>query len=404
MSRGSAYVLVISVLLLTALGFVMLLSTAPYSQEGQLDGMSGVRRQGLWLVMGLVAAGALSMTDYHLLQKWAGPIFWISLVLLVCCFIPMIGVKAGGASRWIRIPGLGFTGQPSELAKIATVIALAAWCSRFRDRRTDFLRGFVYPLVMVALPVGLIAAEVDLGTASLIFLSCTCMLFIAGTRLVYVSLLMVLGGSLLWGAIELIPNRMARITAFLHLNDPDADKLKLKAEIVNLNHQQTQALIALGSGGLTGQGIGESRQKLYYLPLPHTDSVFAIVGEELGLAGTSFVIILFLGAALSGIVIALHAPDRFGKILGFGLMCLILGQAAINIGVTTGCLPNKGMPLPFISYGGSNLFSCLVACGIVLNIYLQAREAATVSVPLLCREKLTPAAWAEDRPEKTAAG
>ena len=252
MSRGSAYVLVISVLLLTALGFVMLLSTAPYSQEGQLDGMSGVRRQGLWLVMGLVAAGALSMTDYHLLQKWAGPIFWITLVLLVCCFIPMIGVKAGGASRWIRIPGLGFTGQPSELAKIATVIALAAWCSRFRDRRTDFLRGFVYPLVMVALPVGLIAAEVDLGTASLIFLSCTCMLFIAGTRLVYVSLLMVLGGSLLWGAIELIPNRMARITAFLHLNDPDADKLKLKAEIVNLNHQQTQALIALGSGGLTG--------------------------------------------------------------------------------------------------------------------------------------------------------
>ena len=389
MSRGSAYVLVISVLLLTALGFVMLISTAPYSQEGRMDAMTGVRRQGVWLVLGLAAAAFLSFTDYHTLRRWSGPIFWISAVLLVCCFLPVVGVRVGGASRWNRIPGIGFTGQPSELAKIATVVALAAWCARFRDQRTDFLRGFCYPLVMVALPVGLIAAEVDLGTASLIFLSCTCMLFIAGTRTVYVLLLVALGGGLLWGAIKLIPNRTARITAFLHLNDPETSRMN--ADIVDMNHQQKQALIALGNGGLTGQGIGESRQKQYYLPLPHTDSVFAIVGEELGLAGTSCVIILFLGAGLSGIIIALHAPDRFGKLLGFGLMCLILGQAAINIGVTSGCLPNKGMPLPFISYGGSNLFSCLVATGIVLNIYLQAREAATASVPLLGREKLTPA-------------
>jgi cell division protein FtsW len=150
-------------------------------------------------------------------------------------------------------------------------------------------------------------------------------------------------------------------------------------------------MIALGSGGLTGQGLGESRQKLYFLPLPHTDSVFAIVGEEGGLVATWGVIFLFLAGGLSGVIIALHAPDRFGKLLGFGLMSLILGQAIINIAVTTGCLPNKGMPLPFISYGGSNLFSCLMATGIVLNIYLQAREAAGASVPLLGREKLTPA-------------
>ena len=393
MSRGSAYVLVISVLLLTALGFVMLLSTAPYSQEGQLDAMSGVRRQGIWLALGLAVGAFLSQFSYHRLRRLAGPIFWVSLVLLAACFIPTIGIKVGGASRWIRVPGIGFTGQPSELAKIATVIALAAWGSRFRDQRKNFLKGFVYPLGMVALPVGLIAAEVDLGTASLIFLTCTGMLFIAGTRLAYVLCLVVLGGGLLWGAIELIPNRMARITAFLHLNDPESDKLKLKADIVNMNHQQNQALIALGNGGLTGVGIGESRQKQYYLPLPHTDSVYAIVGEELGLAGTVGVILLFLGAGLSGMVIAMHAPDRFGKLLGFGLMCLIMGQAAINMGVMTGCLPNKGMPLPFISYGGSNLFSCLVAVGIVLNIYQQAREAAADQevAPLLGREKLTPA-------------
>lgn len=392
MSRGSAYLLVISFLLLIALGFVMLLSTAPYSQEGQMDAMTGVRRQGMWLLLGLVTAGFLAVTDYHRLQKWAGPIFWIAVALLALCYVPGIGIKVGGASRWIglRIPGVGMLqGQPSELAKITTVVALAAWCSRFRDRRKDFLRGFVYPLGMVAIPVALIAGEVDLGTASLIFLACTSMLFIGGTRAVYVIGLIVIGSALLATAIHKIPNRTARITAFLQLNDPEV--AKLKADIADMNRQQTQAMIAIGSGGLTGQGLGESRQKLYYLPLPHTDSVFAIIGEEGGLVATLGVIILFLGGGLAGINIALHAPDRFGKLLGFGLMALVLGQAAINIGVTTGCLPNKGMPLPFISYGGSNLFSCLTALGIVLNIYMQGREAAGESVPLLNREKLTPA-------------
>jgi cell division protein FtsW len=187
----------------------------------------------------------------------------------------------------------------------------------------------------------------------------------------------------------MIDNRNARIAAFVQLHDPDASKPSDR--IRDLNHQQNQAMIALGSGGLTGQGLGESRQKLYFLPLPHTDSVFAIVGEEGGLVATCGVIFLFLAGGLSGVIISLHAPDRFGKLLGFGLMSLILGQAMINIAVTTGCLPNKGMPLPFISYGGSNLFSCLMATGIVLNIYLQAREAAGASVPLLGREKLTPA-------------
>jgi cell division protein FtsW len=424
MGRGIAYILVISFLLLTALGFVMLLSTAPYSQEGQLDAFAGVRRQGLWLLLGLVAAGVLAATDYHRLNAAVGPIFWVSVTLLVLCLLPGVGVKVGGASRWIglRIPGVGsFTGQPSELAKLSTVIALAAWCARFRDRRREFWGGFVLPLGMVAVPVALIAVEVDLGTASLIFLVCTAMLYIAGTRTIYILGLIVIGGGLLAGAIHLIPNRTARITAFLYLNEPtepaaggagaalggaaeptvldrltgflnlDLSDPKLRDEIKDMNLQQTQAMIALGSGGLTGQGLGESRQKMYYLPLPHTDSVFAIVGEEGGLVATLGVILLFLLGGLSGVAIALHAPDRFGKLLGFGLMALILGQAAINMGVTTGCLPNKGMPLPFISYGGSNLFSCLAALGVVLNIHRQAREAAAVPQALLQRPKLTPA-------------
>lgn len=397
MSRGSAYILVISFLLLTALGFVMQLSTSAYSLEAQGDAMFGARRQAVWLGIGLTAAAFLALTDYHKLQRWAGPLFWISLVLLALCFVPHIGVRTGGANRWISLPLPGRNpiplGQPSELAKIATVIALASWAARYRDQRTDFLKGFIFPMMMVALPVGLIAAEVDLGTASLIFLTCTGMLFIAGTRAIYVIGLVVIGATLLGAAISQIGNRSLRVQAFLHLNNPDMTGLSagMVKQIEEKNHQQIQARIAFGAGGLTGQGLGESRQKLYYLPLPHTDSVFAILGEEGGLVATLGVILLFLTGGLAGIVIAMHAPDRFGKLLGFGLMSLILGQAAINIGVTTGCLPNKGMPLPFISYGGSNMLSCLAALGIVLNIYLQAREAAATSVPLLNREKLTPA-------------
>lgn len=392
MSRGSAYLLVISFLLLTALGFVMLLSTAPYSQEGQVDSMNGVRRQGVWLLLGLVAAGVMAFTDYHKLRRWAVPLFWVIVVLLSLCFVPGIGVNLGGASRWIGLQSLGLKGvrgQPSELARIIIIIALAAWCSRYREQRKEFLRGFFYPMLMVALPTGLIAAEVDLGTASLVFLACTGMLFIAGARSVYVIGLIVAGAVLLATAIHFIPNRMARITAFTHLNDPEM--LKQSAEINDKNHQQIQSRIAFGAGGLTGQGLGESRQKLYYLPLPHTDFVFAIIGEEGGLVATLGVILLFLTGGLSGMIISLKAPDRFGQLLGFGLMCLILGQAGINMGVTTGCLPNKGMPLPFISYGGSNLFSCLVALGIVLNIYMQARESTVAPVPFLGRKKLTPA-------------
>lgn len=377
MSRALASILVISVLLLIALGFVMLQSTGAYSLEGQADAMASVRRQGMWFAGGLVMAGILAFTDYQYLRRFAWPAFWVMVIFLALCYVPGIGVGKGGAHRWIgvRIPGLGYAqAQPSELAKITTIIALAAWCARFRDRRASFLWGFIYPLGIVALPVGLIAGEVDLGTASLIFLACTGMVFLAGTRLVYVIGLVLIGGGLLAGAIKLIPNRLARITAFTHLNDPDAAKT-LPSEIKDLNYQQDQAIIALGSGGLDGQGLGESRQKLYYLPLPHTDSVFAIVGEELGLMATLGVIFLFSAAGLSGYSIALQAPDRFGKLLGFGVMSLIVGQSAINIGVTTGCLPNKGMPLPFISYGGSNLFSCLIAVGIVLNIHRQARLA-----------------------------
>ena len=400
MSRGSAYVLAISFFLLTALGFVMQLSTNPYSLEAQgNDAMRGFRSHGFWFTMGLAAAGFLACTDYHKLQQFAGPLFWICSLLLALCLVPGVGVEKGGASRWLSIgvPGVGsLRGQPSEVAKIAVVIALAAWMTSFRDYRLEFLRGFFYPLMIVALPVGLIAAEVDLGTASLIFLTATGMLFIAGSRVVYVVGLILVGAVLLGSAIKMIPNRTLRITAFIALHDPEMkilgkDFVADAKEIKDMNLQQREALIALGSGGLTGVGIGDSRQKQYYLPLPHTDSVFGILGEEGGLVATLGVILLFLAGGLSGVIIAMHAPDRFGKLLGFGLMSLILGQAAINIGVTTGCLPNKGMPLPFISYGGSNLFSCLSALGIMLNIYFQARRAASASIPLLNRGKLTPA-------------
>ena len=392
MSRSSAYLLTISVCLLIALGFIMLLSAGAYSLEAKGDAMVVVRRQAVWLAVGVGVCVTMASMDYHLLRRFAAPLFVLTVILLALCFVPGVGKSVNGARRWLEltVPGVGtLQGQPSELAKIGVMIALAAWCSRFRNERKHFLRGFFLPLLLAALPIGLIAAEVDLGAASLIFIASVAMIYIAGSRVVYVAGMMACGAFLLWSAIQFIPNRAARVTAFLHMHDPDDGKLP--AEIAEKNYQQRQSSLAFGNGGPAGLGIGNSRQKLGFLPLPHTDFVFAIVGEELGLAGTMGTGLLFLTFGLCGALISLHAPDRFGKLLGFGLVCLIMGQAAINIGVATGVLPNKGMPLPFVSYGGTNLLSCLTAVGILLSIFRHGRDLAEDSAPVLQREKLTPA-------------
>ena len=391
MSRRAPFFLVACVLLLTGLGFVMLMSTGGYSMESARDEWAGLKRQAVWLAVGLAGAMVTMHVDYHRWQKLALPIFIGGVVLLALCFVPGIAHSKNGASRWIGVSPLIF--QPSELARIGTLVALAAWCARHRDERRTLLKGFLLPLVLLALPVGLIALEVDLGSASLLFGAGAVVLYLAGARLVYMAGMVLLGAGLLYGAISLIPNRTARVTAFVHLwEEGEAGRSqRMDPAVAQLNHQQEQALIAFGAGGLGGMGLGDGRQKQHYLPLCHTDFIFPVVGEELGLGATLGTVLLFLGVAFSGLLVAAQAPDRFGKLLGAGIVLMLVYQALINMAVTTACLPNKGMPLPFISYGGSNLSCCLAAVGILLNIFRQSRPIVEQSDPVLSRPKLTPA-------------
>lgn len=392
MARRTAFFLIACVTLLTALGFAMLMSTGGFSAESAKDEWTGLKRQGIWLGVGIIACWVMMKMDYHKLQKIAWPLFWVCCGLLLLCFVPHVGVTRNGASRWINIGGA--QGQPSEIARIGVVIALAAWCARHREKRASLTRGFIIPLGIMLIPIGLVAAEVDLGSAVLIFTVCAAMLYLAGTRTIYIGAMVAAGAALLYAGIfmgesKTAKNRQARVVAFLHLED--AQFAKDYPEIDELNTQQREGLYAFGLGGVTGQGLGDGRQKQHYLPMCHTDFIFPVIGEELGVIATLGVIVLMLGVAFSGLLIAVHAPDRFGKLLGAGLVLLLVVQALINMGVSTGCMPNKGMPLPFISYGGSNLCCALMSIGILLNIYRQGRPAILASDPVLASPKLSPA-------------
>jgi len=390
--RRAAFVLLACVTLLIALGFVMLMSTGGFSVESQEDEWLGLKRQAMWLGIGLLACAVMMKLDYHRLQKAAWPVFWICCGLLALCFLPGVGVVRNGAARWINLGGV--QGQPSELARIGIVMALAAWCARHRDHRASLARGFIYPLLIMMIPIGLIAAEVDIGSALLIFIVCAAVLFLAGTRWIYIAVMVMAGAGLLYTAVftgdsKTAKNRQARVTAFMHIED--AAFAKANPEIDELNVQQREGLYALGVGGITGRGVGDGRQKQHYLPMCHTDFIFPVIGEELGVIATLSVVALLLGITFSGLLIAVHAPDRFGKLLGCGLVLLLVVQALINIGVATGVMPNKGMPLPFVSYGGSNLCCALISIGILLNIYRQGRPAILASDPVLASPKLSPA-------------
>jgi cell division protein FtsW len=248
------------------------------------------------------------------------------------------------------------------LAKLAAIFFLAAWFTRYEKSGSNLLFGFVLPLAAVSVLGGLVLAEVDLGTAALLGVTAFVVMFIAGANPLWLGIVSFAGLSALLIVATQISERMARLTAFLHPQNFKEDA----------GLQQMQALIAWGSGGMEGLGLGNGRQKMLYLPYAHTDFIFPIIGEELGLRFSLLVVFLFVVIIVCGIMIALHAKDRFGLLLGCGVASLLALQAAVNIGVTTSLLPNKGLPLPFISYGGSNLAACMFGVGLLLNIYRQA--------------------------------
>ena len=357
MQRSSIYLLLFSVVGLVTLGMVMLFSTSAFAQDSHGDPYYFLKRQLIWMVLGLGACFAGAFIDYHFWRKTWKIWFGVSVLLLALCFVPHVGLRINGSHRWIKLGFFPF--QPSELAKIAGVFFLAWWFSREETKPGKFLQGFVIPGAVVGLLVGLIAREVDLGTSALIGATALALCFIAGANWGIILGFFGLGLGGLLGIAMLIPERAARMMTFLN---PEGDKL-------GKGLQQWQALIAFGSGGFDGLGLGNGRQKLLYLPYAHTDFIFPMIGEELGLPFTWAVVMGYILIILCGGLIASNAKDRFGKLLATGILLLISLQAAVNIGMTTSLLPNKGMPLPFISYGGSNLAVCLFMVGILVNIH-----------------------------------
>ena len=359
MHRKSAYILFLAVLGLLVIGIVMLFSTSAFARDSHGDVYFFIKRQAMWFGVGLVVCIFAALIDYHLWQRTWWLWFALALVLLALCYVPHIGMRLNGSRRWI---GWGpITVQPSELAKVAVIFFLAAWFSRYEKTDRKLLLGFILPLAIISLPAALVLGEVDLGTTALIGTTAFVVMFIAGASPLWLGAVSLTGlGALLIVATQ-ISERMGRLSAFLH-----PQHFKEDAGL-----QQLQALIAWGSGGMEGLGLGNGRQKMLYLPYAHTDFIFPIVGEELGLRFSLLVVFLFVVIIVCGTMIALHAKDRFGLLLGCGVVSLLALQAAVNIGVTTSLLPNKGLPLPFISYGGSNLVACMFGVGLLLNIYRQ---------------------------------
>src|SRR6476646_3832985 len=378
MQRNSANFLFLAVLAMLVIGVVMLFSTSAFARDAHGDVYFFIKRQSLWLGIGLAALIAAALVDYHFWYHTWWLWFLLALGVLALCFVPHFGLRINGSRRWVGAGPITF--QPSEIAKIAAVFFLAWWFARFESRTRNLIFSFVIPLVVTGLLVSLIITEVDLGTSALIGATTFVMMFVAGTNAI---LLGVFSASALGGFIftaTCMPERMRRLLAFLHPANYKQDA----------GLQQMQALIAGGSGGMDALGLGNGRQKMLYLPYAHTDFIFPMIGEELGLRVSLLVVFLFIVIIVCGMMIALHAKDRFGMLLSCGIVSLLALQAAVNIGVTTSLLPNKGLPLPFISYGGSNLAACLFGVGLLLNIYRQGVLEPAKKKSAVIRARTTP--------------
>lgn len=357
------FVLFVIVLLLLTAGIVMVFSSSYiYAQATYADGAHFLKHQLVWALLGITGMTVVMKVDYQHLKKWANPFFGVALVLLLLLLVPGVGITVKGATRWMGIGSLSF--QPSEITKLALVVFLAKNLAAKQKQIKHFTKGILPPLLVVGGVCGLILLQPDLGTAVTIAGTTYLLLAAAGARGSHLAGLALLGIGLVALAIRLEPYRMSRFLAFL---DPWADPL-------GNGFQTIQALYAVGSGGLFGLGLGQGRQKFFYLPEQHTDFIFAVLAEELGFVGTTFVLLLFFAFMWRGMKIAMKAPDVFGSLLASGITIMVIMQAVINIGVVTGSLPVTGITLPFISYGGSSLTLNLLGIGVLLNISHYVKE------------------------------
>ena len=360
MHRKSLILLLSSVSFLVIVGLVMLISTCVFNANANAaDGYREAKKQGFWLFLGIGVCVGAALTDYRFWKKRNWMLYTGVVLLLVLCFVPGVGREINGESRWIEIGALRL--QPSEFAKISVIVFLAYWFSRHPDGGNHFIRGFGAPLAFVALPLFLILFEVDIGTTAVLSATTLLILYVAGSNWKYLTGLCLAGVVAFIGMMRYAPNRVERIMAFLDLEEHQNEA----------GYQQWLSLMAIGSGGMTGRGVGEGRLKMMYMPFAHTDFIFPMIGEEMGMVCTILVVLAFIFLVFSGFIIGAHAPDRFGTLLATGLVGYIGVQAFVNIGVTTAILPNTGLTLPFVSYGGSSLLIGFVAVGILINIYRQ---------------------------------
>jgi cell division protein FtsW len=351
------FIILFTTMTLLAIGMVMVFSaSAVIAMENRQDLYFHLRRQAFWSVLGLAAMIILSNYDYWKLKRWTNVTLLTSFILLLAVFIPGLGVEIYGAKRWIGIGG--FTGQPSDLAKVALLLFASAFLARKDIRVGKFTEGPLPVLGVMGVFFGLILLQPDLGTAVAIAGTIMVIIFVAGMPLLQILLLGLSATPLLGYLMVSKPYRMRRLLSF---RDPWADPL-------NTGYQIIQSLYALGPGGLFGVGLGRSRQKFFYLPEPHSDFIFAIIGEELGFIGAASVLLLFFLLLWRGFKVALMAPDLFGSLLATGITAMIGLQALMNIGVVTGSIPVTGINLPLISAGGSSLLFTMCSIGVLLNI------------------------------------
>lgn len=355
------YLLALTTFLLVVFGLIMV-NSASGAQALANDAAPYyyVLRQGMYAGVGLFLWWFFQNLDYHIFKRWATIMFFASVILLGLVLVPGIGFESGGAKRWIHLGVITF--QVSEFVKLAVAVYLAWWFEKKGAAVGDFYKTFLPFVGMFLLIFLMIMQQPDLGTAMVIAAIAGSMFFVAGATMTQIWSILVAGGLGVMTLIYAAPYRLRRLITFLN---PGADPL-------GAGYHINQALLAIGSGGLFGLGYGHSRQKFNYLPEAASDSIFAIIGEELGLIGAFFLVIVPLVIIVwRGMVIARSAPDTFGRLLALGLTAWIGFQAALNMGAIVGVVPLTGVPLPFISLGGTSLVFMLIGCGILLNISKQ---------------------------------
>jgi cell division protein FtsW len=361
-----------SVVGLLAIGLQMVYSSSVVVAHNEFgDDTYFVVRHAAWLVIGFILTYITSRIDYHIWQRFSVLLMGLCLVSLVIVLVPTFGSTAYGAQRWLKLGPIQL-GQPSELAKIVLVLYMADWLSRKGEQVRHFTYGSLPFAIIVGLVAGLVMLQPDLGTTLVVIVTAVTIFFIAGANLIHLALMAVPAAAIIGVLVVNVGWRADRVAAFLNPEDDPLGK----------GWHTMQTLIALGSGGIQGLGLGESRQKHYYVPNAHTDTIFAIIGEELGLIGTILVVLLFGILAWRGLVIASRSSDMFGRLLAVGMVGKVVWQAMLNIAVITNTVPYTGVPLPLISYGASSLVVTMISIGVLYSV-LRFRAQAPQTTPAM---------------------